>query len=442
MSRVALVFPYFRTRSVTEMLFPPLGVAALAGQLRALDVETRVFDGTFSTLEQLSDDLNAYSPDIVGVSSMVSLTGNTLRIAEMVKTDLPDSLIVAGGPLPTVFPARYRSHFDAVFRGEADVSFPRFCRDYFGRGASRLALGGLPLDSYDGLFITDHGLRVDNPTVHHLESELETFALPDRSDFDHAAYQREWQEKSGVKATSIMTSLGCPFSCDFCSRPIFGAAVRRRSLDAVFAEIDQIVADGYDSLWIADDIFTLSLPYLEEFCRRMTSRQSATGRQMTWSCLSRATGLDIATVRRMKAAGCRRVYLGLESASQATLDLMKKGVTVEQGVRAAHLYRDAGVEVAAFFIVGYPGETVASIEETFALALALPLDEISFNVPMPLPGSGLFERLNGRDEEKDWSGENEVTFVYPSEFDEDWLRARIDETMNAFARRARATPAL
>ena len=89
--------------------------------------------------------------------------------------------------------------------------------------------------------------------------------------------------------------------------------------------------------------------------------------------------------------------------------------------------------MAAFFIVGYPGETVASIEDTFRLALTLPLDEISFNVPVPLPGSTLFERLGGPDEGRDWEQENEVTFLYPSEIDEAWLRRRIDETMRAFA---------
>jgi len=135
----------------------------------------------------------------------------------------------------------------------------------------------------------------------------------------------------------------------------------------------------------------------------------------------------------MKEAGCRRVHLGLESGSQATLDLMNKQVTVEQGARAAEAYRTAGIEVAAFFIVGYPGETTAAIEETFTLALSLPLDEISFNVPMPLPGSKLFERLGGPDEGKDWTRENEITFVYPSDIDERWLRRRIAETMRAFA---------
>ena len=209
--------------------------------------------------------------------------------------------------------------------------------------------------------------------------------------------------------------------------------MRRRDLDAVFAEIAQIRGLGYDSLWIADDTFTLNETHLAEFCRRIA------GLGMSWSCLSRANGISAETARLMKDAGCRRVHLGLESGSQATLDLMNKQITLEQGARAAELYRQAGIEVAAFFIVGYPGETVAAIEETFALALALPLDEISFNVPMPLPGSKLFERLGAPDEGKDWTRENDLTFVFPSDIDEAWLRRRVDQTMAAFAARRAAT---
>jgi anaerobic magnesium-protoporphyrin IX monomethyl ester cyclase len=76
---------------------------------------------------------------------------------------------------------------------------------------------------------------------------------------------------------------------------------------------------------------------------------------------------------------------------------------------------------------------VPSIEETFRFALGLPLDMISFNVPFPLPGSELFTRVVDLDSCMDWSAENEVTFVYKSEFDSTWLRRRIDETMDAFS---------
>jgi anaerobic magnesium-protoporphyrin IX monomethyl ester cyclase len=433
MPGIALVFPYFRTRARTEMLFPPLGVATLAGQLRKLGVDVRVFDCTFGSFERLRADLRSYRPDIVGISSMVSLTANTVRIAEMVRSELQHTLLVAGGPLPTVFPRRFARHVDVVFRGEADVSFPTFCLDYLDHGLSVHTMQTLPLDTYRGLFVPNHGLHVDNPPTHHGEAEMESFPPPDRSDFDHAAYQRAWLETAGSKVTSIIVTLGCPFPCDFCSKPVFGDRVRRRDLDAVFAEIDQIRALGYDGLWIADDTFTLNLPYLRDFCRRMA------GRGMTWSCLSRADGIEEDAVGLMKEAGCRRVYLGLESGNQETLALMNKQVSLEDGIRTVHLYRQAGIGVAGFFMVGYPGETVASIEETFRLALTLPLDEISFNVPYPLPGSALFTRLGGPNDGVDWTHENEVTFVYRSEIDQAWLRRRVDETMTAFAAK-RTTP--
>ena len=439
MGRVALVFPYVRTRSANEMLFAPLGIATLAAQLRGRDIETRVFDCTFSDLATLRAELGGYQPDIVGVSSMVSLSRNTFAVAAMVREVAPHALLVAGGALPTVFPRRFAKHFDVVFRGEADLSFPQFCGDVFARRVSPDSLAHLPLAAYDGLFIPNHGVRIDNPCTHYDEAALESFPRPDRSDFDHAAYQSVWRRAGGAAITSLMVTLGCPFACDFCSKPVFGNVVRRRSLDWVFAEVDEIAALGYDGLWIADDTFTLDIAYLEGFCRRMA------GRGLTWSCLSRARGIRRATVRLMREAGCRRVYLGLESGSQATLALMNKQVTVGDGIRAVSLYREAGIEVAGFFIVGYPGETVPAVEQTFALALALPLDEISFNVPFPLPGSTLFRRLGGPDDGLDWNEENETTFVYPSQFDADWLRRRIAETTAAFAenrRRRRREPGL
>ena len=357
---------------------------------------------------------------------MVSLSRNTFRIVEMVSKRHPDCLLVGGGPMPTLYPERYSEHFDIIFRGEVDLSFPRFCQDYFMQKITRENLAQLPLESYDGLFIRKRKLEFDNPTLHYPEEVIQSFPLPDRGDFDHATYQKVWQEKGGSKTTSIITTFGCPYSCDFCSKPVYGDLFRRRNLDIVFDEIEQIRSLGYDHLWIADDTLTLNFKYLESFCNRISQAG------MKWSCLSRSSGIDEEIAHMMKEADCQRVYLGLETANQATLELMNKKTTVEEGIRAVHQFRNAGIEVAAFFIVGYPGESLSSIEETFQLALNLPLDYISFNVPYPLPGSKLFERVSGLDENRDWNKENEITFIYESEFDEDWLRLRIDETMQAF----------
>lgn len=430
--RVALVFPYVRTYEPTELLFPPLGLAALAAQLHALHVEARVFDCTFSSHERLRDELVAYAPAVVGISSMVSLTGATLHVAELVRAALPGALLVAGGPLPTVFPERFAGHVDVVFRGEADLSFPAFCRDFLERGGARRALLDLDLTGYDGVFSRAGGLAVDTPAVHYSEDVLRTFPVPDRGDLDHAAYQAAWLDKAGSRPTSLVVTLGCPYACDFCSKPVFGNEVRRRDLDTVMEEVAGLRDLGYDGLWIADDTFTLDAGHLAEFCRRIAPLG------MTWSCLSRADRVTPEMASQMHAAGCRTVHLGLESGSPRTLELMNKHTTVEDGAHATATYNEAGIGVGAFFMVGYPGETVDDIEKTLALALSLPLDDISFNVPMPLPGSPLYVRLGAYDPGRDWTHENELTFVFPTDIDEAWLRRRVAETTTEFARRREA----
>jgi len=415
------------------MLFPPLGAAALLAQLKQRQIEARIFDCTFQTFSRIAKGLLAYQPDIVGLSSMILLNQSTFRFAELVRERLPGALLVAGGPMPTLYPERYISAFDLVFRGEADISFPDFCSDYFGYMASRKALHKLDLREYPGLFSHNLDVVVDNPLIHYSQQEIGKFPIPDRSNFEHAAYQKAWMEKNGTRTTSIMITLGCPYNCDFCSRPVFGSMYRKRNLFVVFEEIRQVKALGYDQLWIADDNFTIDLDLLRQFCQHIH------GFGVTWTCLSRVSGITLDIARLMRAAGCQRVYLGLESGSNATLRLMNKKATVEEGMQAVEYFRQAGIEVAAFFLVGYPNETLADIEKTFSLALSLPLNDISFNVPFPLPGSALFDRVSGIDPSRDWTHENDVSFVYASEFDQQWLRRRIHQTMRAFKLRKNST---
>lgn len=413
------------------MLFPPLGAASLASQLKSANVEVRIFDCTFKAIEEIQDDLSTYQPGIVGIYSMVTLSKKAFELARWTAENIQGALIVAGGPLPTLFPERFMNDFDAVFCGEADLSFPQFCRDYFDGRILRAQINKLPLQKYPGLFVHKKNLRIQNQMVHFTEQFLAEFPLPYRGDFDHSSYQRVWQMMDGSKTTSLMTTFGCSFDCDFCSKPIFGSRFRRRSLERVLEEIQEIIELGYDTLWIADDNFTLDPNYLEGFCERIK------GQNLKWSCLSRVTGIDNRLVEMMKSSGCKRVYLGLETGDAETLKLMKKRATIEDGKKTVSLFHDAGIEVAAFFIVGYPGETVQSIERTFKFALDLPLDNISFNVPYPLPGSNLFNKVNDVDLDRDWNAENETTFVYDSEFDSDWLRARISDTMQKFSNKGK-----
>lgn len=432
-SGVTLVYPFFVCRNPVEKLFPPLGIACLASQLSALDIPVMVVDCTFEDPEEVIDRIAESQPAIIGISIMVTMSRNAFELVEKLRDRLPDTLFVAGGPLPTVLPHLFEEAFEVVFCGEGDVTFPRFCEDYLASESTPCNLA-LDLASYPGLYRAREGLIWASPTVHNPQDILDNLPLPDRSPFNHLRYQEAMENNTGEKQTSLMITRGCPYSCDFCSKPVWGNHFRKPSLERVFSEIEQIIELGYTSLWVADDCFTLDMDYLAAFCREMIRRKVS----LSWTCLSRVDRLTPEFIDLMRRAGCVRVFLGLESGSNETLRLMNKRATVEQGIEAVNLFSKAGIGTAGFFMVGYPGETRESIEKTFALVLALPLDEAWFTVPLPLPGTPLFNRVADLAMWDDWEVSNQVKFVYPSEFDERWLKRRIGETMEAFHEKKRA----
>ncbi|ACL16938.1 B12-binding domain-containing radical SAM protein [Methanosphaerula palustris] len=435
-SGVVLVYPYFRDLDPVDKLFPPLGIAGLASQIRDLGLPVSIVDCTFMTVPDALNRIIALKPAIVGISIMVTMSANALMLLRSLRARLPATLFTAGGPLPTVNPAIFAGEFDLLSLGEGDLVFPRFCRDYITAGAKQGWVSGVDVTDYPGMYLVLDGEVRSSPPVHNPSAILDRLPLPDRSQFDHRRYQQAMEASGGMKQTSLIITRGCPFACDFCSKPVWGDVFRKPPLERVFQEIEEIMALGYDGLWIADDCFTLDTGYLARFCEEMIRR----GSPIAWTCLSRVDRLTPDLVDLMKRAGCIRVYLGLESGSDETLRLMKKKVTVEQGVRAVHLFSQAGVGTAGFFMVGYPGETVESIEKTFALSLSLPLDEAWFTVPLPLPGTPLFERVADPRDWEDWEFSNQVKFVFPSAFDHQWLESRIRQTRETFDGR-RVTPA-
>jgi anaerobic magnesium-protoporphyrin IX monomethyl ester cyclase len=432
---VALIYPYVREAHPVEAekLFPPLSVAYLSSQLKERSVPVSVHDGTFNSPDAIIRDVTREAPAIASIYLMITMVRNGFFLLDSLRNQLPGTLFITGGPLPTLYPERFAGVFDVVFRGEGDLTVARFCDEYRRAGCTPADLSALDLSSYPGIYRHRGGEVGSAPPVHHPVAVIEALPLPDRSLFDHRRYQEFWERTAGCRMTTIMITRGCPYSCDFCSKPVWGSVFRKPSLDRVFAEIRDILALGYDRLWIADDSFTLDTAYLGEFCARKIREVLS----FTWVCLSRVDRLDEAVVRQMRDAGCVRVYLGLESGNDGTLRLMGKRASVAEGIEAVRLFRQAGIETSGFFIVGYPGETEGSIDDTLALASSLPLDEISINVPFPLPGSPLFSRVGSVDTTADWDRANEISFIYPTEFDENVLREKINRAGELFRERKR-----
>jgi anaerobic magnesium-protoporphyrin IX monomethyl ester cyclase len=246
--------------------------------------------------------------------------------------------------------------------------------------------------------------------------DLDSLPFPARELYDHNAYKSYYQAHHGYTITSMITSRGCPFDCDFCSRPIFGRTFRSRSPKNIVDEMEVIAGYGYERIWLADDIFPLNRKIGLAVCDEIVKR----GLDIEWECLCRADIMDYELARRMRRAGCVRVFFGLESGNDRVLRLMNKRLTVEKSRRAVHAVDAAGIRAGAFFILGYPGETNETMLDTIRFASSLPLDYFSFTIPYPIPGTGLYEKLKGRIIVDEWRkprrGRYKHRLIYKSEF--------------------------
>jgi anaerobic magnesium-protoporphyrin IX monomethyl ester cyclase len=264
--------------------------------------------------------------------------------------------------------------------------------------------------------------------------DLNSLAFPTRDLFDNKAYKKYYHDRFGYSITSMITSRGCPFSCDFCSRPIFGADMRKRSVANIVDEIEEIQAMGYDRVWFADDCFTLNRRHVLDVCREIVKRRVKVG----WECLSRVDSMNAEMAEGMKRAGCIGVFFGIESGNDSVLNIMKKRITTAQAQHAVYEAKAAGLKVGAFFIVGYPGENDKTVLDTVRFASGLPLDYLSFTLPYPIPGTPLYEHVKGRGVSiEDWEEPKNYRLIrhkllYESGFSEVKLKFAIGKAQAQF----------
>jgi anaerobic magnesium-protoporphyrin IX monomethyl ester cyclase len=424
--KVALVCPYFHPANDNSIFrFPPLGLGYIAAALRNHSVEVELVDCTFLRFSEAVKRIKQAKPQIVGFYSMFSMKKTTLEIARALRNEgLSDCLLVVGGPLPSWAPESFLDVFDVVVIGEGEETMPEL--------AHCIAFGQ-ELSGVKGLVFRD-GKRIVSTGERPFIRDLDSLAFPTRELFDNEAYKKFYLNRFGYSTTSMITSRGCPFSCDFCSRPIFGADMRTRSVDNIVDEVEEIKALGYDRVWFADDCFTLNRRHLLDVCGELIRRRVDAG----WECLSRVDTMDAEVAEGMKRAGCIRVFFGIESGSDTVLGLMNKRITTAQAERAIHVAKAAGLKVGAFFIVGYPGESDKTVLDTVRFASALPLDYLSFTLPYPIPGTPLYERVKDKGVSiEDWEEPKNYRLIrhkllYASGFSETKLKFAIAKAQAQF----------
>jgi anaerobic magnesium-protoporphyrin IX monomethyl ester cyclase len=307
------------------------------------------------------------------------MKAQSLELAGFLKEDC--EMMVAGGPLPTTDPEAFLHKFDVAVNGEGEQTM---------LDLAKATENGDDLSKVRGIAYRDKDTgQIRCTPKRNLIADLDTIPFPSREMFDNESYKNYFRKKFGYTTTAVMTSRGCPFACDFCSRPIFGNNFRTRTASNVADEIEEVSSLGYERVWFADDCFTLNRRRLIEICDEFARRRLRIG----WECLSRVDTLDPGTIAKMKRAGCLRVFFGIESGNDSVLRIMNKQTTTKQAEEAVRLCKMRGIQAGAFFILGYPGENYKTVSDTIRFASSLPLDYLSFTLPYPIPGTPLFERV-------------------------------------------------
>ena len=300
-----------------------------------------------------------------------------IRLSQKIKEANPNIRIAFVGPHVSVLPEKSLRDcpaIDFVCRKEFDYAVVNYAK-------------GMPLEQIPGVSFLKDGRIVHNPDAPQIQ-DLD--ALPHvtevyKRDLDVTRYNVPFLLHPYV---SLYTTRGCPAQCTFCLWPqtLSGHPWRKRSTDDVAAEMAMAKQywPGVKEFFFDDDTFNIQKARTVELCAKLKPLG------LTWSCTSRVT-TDYETLKAMKEAGCRLLIVGYESGDPQILKNIKKGATVE---RARQFTRDChklGLVVHGDFILGLPGETRETINNTIAFAKELDVETIQVSVAHAYPGTELYD---------------------------------------------------
>jgi anaerobic magnesium-protoporphyrin IX monomethyl ester cyclase len=257
-----------------------------------------------------------------------------------------------------------------------------------------------------------------------LPSNLDDIPMPDRSIID-TMYDANLYYNVTISNRQIdvmLTSRNCPFNCKFCQN-MTGHKYLPHSPERVIEEIDYIVSKGRTSIEIMDDIFTVNRKRVERIFDLIESKKY----NLDFRIRSRVTLVDKDLLKRFKDIGGRAVSYGMESGSDAVLKLMNKGSTVAANKAACLATKKLGLMCQSTWIIGWPGECLEDLEETFRFIRKYLPHTFSICFLIPLPGTTIYEEAKKDGTlDKDWSVNNTTwPFIRTKQWPEFHLLLRV-----------------
>ncbi|HVE12344.1 MAG TPA: hopanoid biosynthesis associated radical SAM protein HpnJ [Elusimicrobiota bacterium] len=303
---------------------------------------------------------------------------NDVRVAERLKQDNPRLKIGFVGAHVAVLPEqslKASAAIDFVAREEFDYTLLEVAQ-------------GKPLSEIDGL-----SYRKGDEVAHNKDRALidDMDALPDVVD----VYKRDLTPENYYIGylkhpyVSLYTGRGCPARCTFCLWPqtVGGHVYRTRSPERVIAEMAKAKAlfPQAKEFFFDDDTFTADLPRAAQIAKGLGKLG------ITWSCNSRAN-VPYEYLKVFKENGLRLLLVGYESGNQQILNNIKKGIRIDIAREFTRNCRKLGIVIHGTFILGLPGETKKTIQETMRFACDLDVETIQVSLAAPYPGTELYRQ--------------------------------------------------
>jgi len=343
----------------------PLGIGSLISVLRNEGHKVFFIDNYLEPSNFIEEGyLQKNDIDFVGIYANTICYRDTLRmfneIENLRKKGLWNGKIIVGGPHTSV----------------ALETIPEFV-DYVVQGEGERAILKIITGKANGRVIIEERIK-----------DIDSLPFQPWDIFSELPYSYSSRQMDVKPVFAMNTSRGCPFNCSFCSvGSIWGKQYTYFSADRIILEIEYLVKNfGAKGIYFAEDNFTLNLKRTEEFCEKLIKKNI----DIQWDCETRVDNMSEDLLRLMSAAGCRSVYLGVESGSQKVLDMLNKKITIEQIKNTINWCKKYNIRTYCSLITGVPGETY----EDYVLTKKL-MDELKpyiygFNVFVGIPDSSLY----------------------------------------------------
>jgi len=366
---------------------PPLGLAYVAAALEKADFQVEILDNynLKKSIEQIKQEIRKLKPEIVGITCGSVTYRPCIETAKAVKEVLPSCKIVVGGWQPTYMPESLLQHqeIDYLVMGEGERAMVELAKNII-RGQSRS-----DVTKISGVAYRHHGKIVKVPSL--LIKDLDQIPFPARHLLPMHIYDRRAPYFDASPVDTMNVVRGCPHNCAYCeTKKLWGSRVRAFSSPRVVEEINDLAQNyGSKGVYFVGDNFTINKKRTAELCNLLKKENL----DIEWVCDSRVDQVSRELLKKMKDAGCRTIWFGVESGSPQILKKLNKKITMDQVIHAFHLCKEQGIRIACSFMLGIPGETIEDMKATFKFARKLDPDWCQFNAFVAVPGSALYREV-------------------------------------------------